>query len=170
VIFLAAGFSLRQRNFKYRLVQFCSGIYFITLIGLVFFPIMIPENWPHNLSRDVIKETLRQVNLIPLRNTGIFDSAPLSAKGIHDLIVNLLMTIPIGLTVPYLFSMRTGPVFLLAAVTGLIFEGIELLVKLMTGTYYHMVDINDVIMNTLGVLSGYVVYRALTWFFRKSSL
>ena len=166
---MTVSYTTRRRTFSYRLVLSGFGIYLIVLIGLVFFPIMIPENRPHNLSREVIKDSLRQVNLIPFYNTGIFDTTPLSVKGIRDLVVNLFMTIPIGLTVPYLLSLRTGPVFLLAAVTGLIFEGTELLVKLMTGTYYHMVDISDVVMNTLGVLSGYIVYLALIWFFRRSS-
>ena len=47
------------------------------------------------------------------------------------------------------------------------FEGIELGVKLITGTFYHTVDINDVIMNTLGVLTGYLFLSVVRWIIHK---
>ncbi len=160
---VAAYFLSRKRSPIFRLVLVCFGIYLILLIGTLFFPILVPGNWPDNLSTSEMRSALQQINLIPFHNTGILDSEPLSGSGILDIFANLLMTIPMGMAIPYLTSMRARFVILLAVVFGLLFEGVELIVKLFTGTFYHTVDINDVLMNTLGVLTGYIIFCILRW-------
>ena len=137
------------------------------VIAFVFFPIPVPGNWPHNLSRSEMRTALESVNLIPLHNTGILSPAPLSRNSVRDIIANLILTVPLGMAVPYLSNMRMRHVLLLAVTVGLMFEGIELGVKLITGTFYHTVDINDVIMNTLGVLAGYIFFSVVRWIIHK---
>lgn len=148
----------RKRSLLYLSVLSCTGIYLMLVFGLVFFPLSVPENWPHNLSIDETKQALQAINLVPLNNTGIFSPEPFNKHSIRDIIINLLMTVPIGFAIPYLAPMRKKFILPLATGTGLLFESIELAVKLITGTFYHTVDINDVIMNTLGFVIGYMMF------------
>jgi glycopeptide antibiotics resistance protein len=155
---MMALFIQRKRRLFYRLVLILFGIYLMLVIAFVFFPIPFPENWPHNLSKNEWKNALQSINLVPLRHTGILSPSPFSNNTTKDIIANLLLTVPLGMAVPYLASLRAKHVLLLAIVAGLFFESVELAVKLITGTFYHTVDINDVIMNTLGVLAGYMLF------------
>ena len=72
--------------------------------------------------------------------------------------MNFLLTIPFGIGLGYLKKPRFMKACLWAFLVGLSLDGIQLVVKLATGTFYHAVDINDVILNTLGVLFGYFLY------------
>lgn len=69
------------------------------------------------------------------------------------------MTIPFGLGMNLFYLVRARRVLWLALGVGLAFEGIELLILLFTPSY-HAVDINDVLLNALGVLFGYGLFRA----------
>jgi glycopeptide antibiotics resistance protein len=160
---IVAFYKSRKRSLFYRFILVCFCSYLLLLTETVFFPILVPVNWPHNLSIAEMKSALEQINLIPFHQTGILDSAPLSASGIQDIFINLLMTVPIGLALTYLVSLRGWSVILLVVATGLLFEGVQLTVKLATGTFYHTVDINDVIMNALGVLVGYIIFKIIQW-------
>ncbi len=112
IMLVAAYFLSRKRSPIFRLVLVCFGIYLILLIGTLFFPILVPGNWPDNLSTSEMRSALQQINLIPFHNTGILDSEPLSGSGILDIFANLLMTIPMGMAIPYLTSMRARFVIL----------------------------------------------------------
>lgn len=110
-----------------------------------------------------MKSALEQVNLIPLHYTGILDAEPLSQTGIRDMVINFMMTLPAGIALPYLLSSRKWFMILLSLIIGVFFESVELAVKLATGTFYHTVDINDVIMNVLGVFTGYLIFSIMRW-------
>jgi glycopeptide antibiotics resistance protein len=133
----------------------------------MFFPIPLPENWPRNLSwRDTIR-ALTEINLIPF-NFGVNSKTFTSFENaLGDIVINVLLTIPFGLGVCYLVPMRAKQVIFLILATGLTLESFQLLGKLSLGVYYHSVDINDVLMNGLGALLGYVFYRLINWFFKK---
>ena len=75
-----------------------------------------------------------------------------------DFGLNFLLTIPFGIGLGYLKKPRFLKMCLWALLVGLSLDGIQLVVKLATGTFYHAVDINDVILNSLGVLFGYFLY------------
>ncbi len=71
---------------------------------------------------------------------------------------NILLTIPFGFGICFLTSLRGKRLFTLALITGLTLEGVQLFIGLVAGYYYHSVDINDVLLNALGVLVGSGMY------------
>lgn len=124
----------------------------------MYFPIPIPENWPANLSWHETAAALDRINLSPL----YFLEFPYRESTyrwlIRDFVINTIMTIPLGYGLGYF--RKPGFVKLLFWVLGIgvVFEGVQILVILITGVFYHTVDINDVIFNALGVLLGWLVY------------
>jgi len=75
-----------------------------------------------------------------------------------DLAANVLLTIPFGLVFPLVSHLRGKSMILLAFVPGLVIETSQLLVSLLLRVAYRGVDINDVLMNGLGVILGYVIF------------
>ena len=78
-----------------------------------------------------------------------------------DFGLNLILTIPFGLGLGFFFKPRFLKLCFWALLTGLSLEGVQLLIKLGAGTFYHTVDINDVILNALGVIVGYGLFLIL---------
>lgn len=148
----------RKRGWKplSRIILF--GFYLIAAIGMIFFPISIPLNWPANLTWKETLLTLRSINLSPLYFLNI-TRHPFSLLWLFvDFGLNIFLTIPLGFGLGHFFKPRFLKLCFWALLTGLTTEGIQLLVKLVLGTYYHTVDINDVILNALGVIIGYCLF------------
>ncbi len=64
------------------------------------------------------------------------------------------MTIPFGVLYPLLRLLPAQHVPLLALAVGFSTESAQLLTMLLLGSNYRTVDINDTILNTLGVMLG----------------
>ncbi|MGV8026554.1 MAG: VanZ family protein [Anaerolineaceae bacterium] len=140
------------------------GFYLLAVLDAIFFPILIPANWPANLNTTEIVRALQQVNWHPFYFGPSVSSASYpgaNMQRIHwfDIIGNILLTIPLGLGIAYFRRMNLKCALWIALTVGLLFEGIQLIVKLILGVYYHAVDINDVIWNALGVLIGFGIFK-----------
>jgi glycopeptide antibiotics resistance protein len=143
------------------------GFYIIAAAGTIFFPISIPLNWPANLSWKETLQSLRSVNLSPLYFLD-FTRHPFSLMWLlRDFGLNAILTIPFGVGLGFFHRPKWLKLLFWAVLTGLTLEGIQLLVKLVLGTFYHTVDINDVILNTLGVIIGYCIFLILQRIFHK---
>jgi len=137
------------------------GLYIIAVVAVIFFPIPIPLNWPANLTWNGALNDLTRTNLSPLYFLS-FTNHPFSLKWLLvDFGLNALLTIPFGFGLGFFFRPKWWKLFLWALLTGFTLEGIQLLVDLTTGILYHTVDINDVILNSLGVMIGYGLFLIL---------
>jgi glycopeptide antibiotics resistance protein len=152
-----------------RLYMFCLalfGFYLLVVIGTVFFPVPVPENWPANLTwRDTLL-SLSQVNLIPFNYRSVFLYRTGFHTALRDIIGNIVLTIPFGFLTGFLLPLRKKQVLWMAVGVGLALEGMQLLLKLTLGVYLHSVDITDVLTNALGVLLGSGFYRTVILIFR----
>jgi len=167
LVFLALmSFRVRRRALVYRagLALFC--FYMMAVINVLFFPILVPENWLDNLRWDEIAFSLantRGVNLIPFNYGRMFSD--LSAGLIRPNIVireiggNILLTIPFGLGTAFLTRISGWRMIGLALGVGLALEGIQLVFMLIGVGYPHSVDVNDILLNGLGVMIGYGLYQ-----------
>jgi glycopeptide antibiotics resistance protein len=153
----------RKRGWFYLLGLALMGFYLLAVIGILFFPIPVPENWPTNLTWGDTLLSLSQVNLIPFNYGSMFLHSTSFYTSFRDIIGNILLTIPFGFGICFLIPLRNKQVLLTAVGVGLTLEGIQLLMKLILGVFFHSVDINDVLMNALGVLVGAGLYRAVKW-------
>ena len=135
---------------------FCAvfGIYFIGVASVVIFPIHIPEN-------DLPFHYKLQLNLSPF-NFGSCDFLFLCLRNIY---LNILLTMPFGFGISFIIKFKSWIVFLLAIAVGLIFEITQLLISLAVRSSFRVVDVNDVILNAIGVLLGYSLFKIFRWLF-----
>ncbi len=162
VLLTAALIRYRKRGWKYQLGLALFGMYLIALLTVVFFPIPIPANWPENLTRQGALRALSEVNLNLFRTAARLISMKASIAMIRDLTMNFILTVPFGFGLAYLKTMNFRQILLHTLLVGLSLEGLQLLIKLGLGVFYHAIDVNDVITNGLGFLTGALFYLGLS--------
>jgi len=148
----------RKRSWTYCLAPALFWLYFLALVGLTLFPIPIPDT---SESRQTVSHILSRVNLIPFDFGGLFNLHPNVIW--HELGGNILLTVPFGLGFTFLVRIRARMIPLLAVTVGLAIETAQLLVSFAIGGAYRGVDINDVLLNAVGMLIGYEIFRASAW-------
>lgn len=153
----------RKKGRTYGLVTGIFGGYVIAVLMIVFFPIPVSVYWPDNLHWSNTLREIRRVNLIPLWYPGLFHFSIKSIGMLVDIVLNILLTIPVGICVPILKPGKPKFILGLAFATGFLMEIAELAVQLVTGIHYHVVTMNDVVMNALGVLTGYGILISIRW-------
>ena len=106
------------------------------------------------ISKGGLMATFQQANvsLIPFQSEGIFTYC-----------MNVIMLMPLGFLLPYIWKNFRNP--LKVALTGFLFSVFIEFSQLPTN---RLSDIDDLIMNTLGAVLGYVVWKLIgNYFFNK---
>lgn len=150
----------KKRNLFYLV---CFSVFWIYLLGVVSATLIpFPPPMAGEFRRPV-SEILSRVNLIPFNFGGLFDLHPNIA--ILELGGNILLTVPFGFMIPFLIRVKGRQIPWLALVVGFSTEFSQLVACLIVGINYRSVDINDTLLNALGVLIGYGIFRGLAIFY-----
>lgn len=127
-------------------------LYLMQVVSVVVFP------FPIDIPDEHFKPS---INLIP------FDFGYCDPRGIEQcfrqIYENILLTIPFGFGVNFIARIKPRHILGLAAGVGAALELIQLAVSLIFRTSFRVVDINDLLLNALGVLIGYGVFRIFGW-------
>ena len=115
---------------------------------MVIFPIHIPDGNPEFVRR-------LQVNLVPFYFGGCY-YLPLCLRNIY---LNILLTIPFGFGISFVAKVKHKDVIWVVVAVGLVFEFSQLIVSLVFRSPFRVVDINDVILNAVGVWLVYALFR-----------
>ena len=145
---------MKKRNFPY--LFFCAifGIYLIGVTSVIVFPIHIPDgNNAHALHL--------RFNLIPLY-FGDCDFVFLCLRTIYE---NVLLTTPFGFGISFIVSFKPKNILWLAIAVGMFFEFLQLILALIFRSAFRAIDINDVILNAIGVLIGYGFFKTFGWLY-----
>lgn len=123
-------------------------VYFMGVIKITLFPIYLMKGLPSNI--------YKSFNFIPFKG-GI---------NITDL-QNLIMTIPLGIGMPFITKInRLKNSFLLGMITGITIETLQYLESFLSkGFTTKIIDINDIIFNCLGTVLGFVILYGLSKIF-----
>lgn len=129
--------------------------YLVCLLCITLYPIPLVRIQSHGFS---------QVNLVPVKRTFSELSAILHSdrkwlafRSLQNIIGNLLLFIPLGLFLPKILAIRSFlSVFLIAGLFSLGIESAQYLLRHFR--IYRSVDIDDIILNTLGALIGLGLY------------
>lgn len=106
------------------------------------------------ISKGGMIETFQQANI------GII---PFQSDGLFTYCMNVIMFMPLGFLLPYIWRNFRNPIKV--ALTGLVFSLFIEFAQLPTN---RLVDIDDLLMNTLGAVLGYVVWKMIgNHFFNK---
>lgn len=111
----------------------------------------------------------QMVNLVPLRTILEFALGENPAQAVRQLVGNVILFVPLGVLLPTM-SPRFQSVTSLfpAAVIASITIEISQLVLGLLGLASRSTDIDDVILNTIGALVGWAVWRPLDAFWAKT--
>lgn len=138
-------FKLRK-TFAY---IFFFTIFFIYLVGVIKFtqfPIYLSEYMRAEMGQTV----WRDMNLIPL--------VTLKYAVLNTSLLNILLTIPFGFGLPFVSNLRFRRVIIAGAIFSIMLEFLQLATALIVGFTFRVVDINDVIFNTIGAVVGYALF------------
>jgi glycopeptide antibiotics resistance protein len=155
---------LLQRDGHRLAYLFCFSVfwlYLLLVVCLTIFPISLPLGQGE---RQSIGHILSRVNLIPFSLGGLF---MLSPRVIFDnLAGNVLLTLPFGFGINFIARPQAKHIPWMAVGVGLAIETTQLTVSLLIGGAYRGVDVNDLLLNALGVLVGYGLFRGFVWLYR----
>jgi glycopeptide antibiotics resistance protein len=144
--------SIRTRSLSHTICAAIFGIYLLFVIDEAFFPLHISGSFA-----DMMREMpfMLGVNLIPFR----FSDASQLGEIIRELALNFALLIPFGFGIRFLVAFSAKDLVWLALAAGISIEAVQLVISLLLGYPYRVIDITDVIMNTLGFLAGYGIFR-----------
>jgi glycopeptide antibiotics resistance protein len=137
-------------------------------VDKAFFPIEISGDYA---------DAMRQVpfssfiNLVPF-NFG-FGLSEMPGLVVMQIVQNILLTVPFGFGLSFVARVRPRDFRWIIPAVGVGIEGMQLIISLALGYPYHVIDINDAILNALGVLIGYRLFClfavAYAWVVRRMS-
>jgi len=157
----------RKKSFKYHLVCIFSVVYFAGLISVTLFPVITD-------SRAIDRQSgfHATVNFIPFKSIlGSLDH-PYSKIGFMNIVGNLLLLLPLGLLTGILMK-RSRNMFRVIAIGLGIAVLIELTQYILTENYVirrRVVDVDDVILNSVGFWLGYGLYKLLSNILRRGRI
>jgi glycopeptide antibiotics resistance protein len=152
----------RSRNLAYLACFAIFSVYMLFVINIVIFPLYIDGIFAEQIRRVSLRQS---VNLIPF-NFNTFDGSfvGLSEDSLVTTLQNILFTLPFGFGLSFVAPVKGKHFLWLALGFGLVAEGLQLFILLL-GYSNRIIDINDVIMNALGVLLGYAAFRLFAWLY-----
>ena len=150
------------------LVRLVFAVYLVVLIGLLFTPFPFPP-WtrlPEESLDGYRPWPFPWVNVVPLETiSGAFRNGLDRQQG-RVLIGNVLAFAPFGVFLPWLWPGRRSLISVIVAglAISLALEAVQLGLSLLIGAPYRVADVDDVVINVLGVALGYGLYRAIGLF------
>ena len=133
-------------------------LYIMLLITVIFF------KYGYMASFILLQETDRPFrgNFIPLKTITFYCRTSSIDITIRELLGNVIAFAPMGFLLPFLFNRIKGvvKVSIISFTISLFFELIQLITNL--GSF----DVDDMILNTLGAIIGFMVYKAIIKNFR----
>ncbi len=157
---------LRRRKHSYPFLFFFSvfWVYLLVVVGMVLFPIPLLDPADGYLWRSSASRIISKINLIPFDYVRYVNVSRMYLF-LRDVVANILLTMPFGFGISFLHPVRAKRVPALAILVGVGIETSQLIANLILGLSYRSVDINDTIMNAIGVMLGYAMFRLFSWIF-----
>ena len=149
----------KQDNFMQVTIQASFFVYVFAVLQLTGYFILFKEisshGWWDKMNHRI--ETHDRVNLEPFRTINIYQTLGKQIMG------NFVMLLPLGIYLPLMYRRlrKAYQFFLILLICFLVSLGIELL---QLATSYRSADIDDVILNTLGGATGFLIYQLIRMF------
>ncbi|AXM88987.1 antibiotic resistance protein VanZ [Anoxybacillus ayderensis] len=156
VMVFIVGVSLIWLRFSKEPIRFfflsSFYLYICLLIRYTQFPITLFTHVPFKQNMDEV------INIVPLINLN---------RTFINYILNIFMTIPFGFIFPLIRKISSKKMIFWSIFVPIIIEGGQLLQFFLTSYSERIIDINDILMNTLGIWIGYFLYHILVFYVEK---
>jgi glycopeptide antibiotics resistance protein len=135
------------------IAAFC--VYLAGVAAVTVFPVVLDRQLVHAMRADGTT-IANGLNLMPFRgiNVGAYSSGQVAG--------NLLLGVPFGFGLPFAGVRSSGAVFAWGVLFAFGIEGSQLALDVIYGFAFRVVDINDVILNSLGVALGILAFLAIS--------
>ena len=147
------------------LIRLAFAVYVVVLVALLYTPFPLPPwtRMPEGSLDSYRPWPFPWVNIVPFETIGIAFRYGLDWQPGRVLVGNVLAFAPFGVFLPVIWPGRHSLVSVAAAglAISLAVETLQLALSLVLGTPYRVADIDDVIINVLGVALGYGLYRLI---------
>lgn len=148
-IYLIKTFKKKSlfRNF----VELTFAVYVTCLISLTIFPIPVDKATIYYAK----ESSYLHNNFIPLQFLNNFSA--------YQSLGNFMLFFPLGFYLPLIIKKINSykKLFVIALLSSLSIEIIQFLISSLVGFTYRITDIDDLILNTLGALFGYFIFKLL---------
>lgn len=149
----------RGHSLSYLLCCMVFGIYLLFALDKTFFPLQISGAYADSMRE--YGSFAQSINLVPFSfgPFGTFEST------FTTLMLNVLLTIPFGFGINFILPIRAKSFIWLGFAVGLGIETAQLLISLLLRYPWRYIDVNDVLMNAVGVWIGYGLFRVFAWLY-----
>jgi len=160
IFYILDVYRRKQKSWIQMIIQASFYIYIFAVLNLtiyfILFRRMAGSEWLHNL----LLRLHNGINLIPFT---IFNKYSIVDR---QIIGNLIMLAPLGIYLPILYSKVSdySKVILIGILTSLSIEIIQLL------TSFRSADIDDIILNSIGIVIGFSLYKIIWGHIRKDAI
>ncbi len=96
------------------------------------------------------QEAGESMNLIPL--------ITLTPQHLKTSLLNILLMVPFGFGLPFITKFRMKKIIVIGILFSIAIELLQLITGFIANITFRVADINDVIFNTLGVVTGYILF------------
>jgi glycopeptide antibiotics resistance protein len=148
----------KKPSLSYLLCFAVFSLYIVIVIDKTLLPIEISGGYADVMRREPF---MSSVNYIPF----YFGPFGTLESSLNTLLLNVALMIPFGFGVNFIAPVKPKHMLWLAPVVGLSIETTQLIISLLLRYAYRIIDINDVLMNTLGVVIGYALFRVFAWLY-----
>lgn len=145
----------RRRSLSFLLFFSLFWFYLLAVASVILFPIVINTDY----SGEIFQPS---INLAPFYFGGCFRDTSLCLRGILE---NIALTIPFGFGISFLCRVKPKNIPCIALGVGIALELSQLIISMVFQSCFRAVDINDTILNGVGVLIGYALFRLFAWFY-----
>ena len=160
LILLAFLKFMKRKSNMYLLCFSVMYIYLCVVLDLTQFPIYASEGMKAAMGG---QNVWREMNLIPLK-TIVTDFS-------MESVLNIIVTIPLGFGLSFLMRYSWQQIMLSGLLVGGCAEAGQLLTALWVGFTFRHVNIDDILLNIIGVLLGYGVFKifrnVFQWGYKK---
>lgn len=165
LVMLAGALWRRQRgvSVSYLLCYAIFGVYLLFALDVAFFPIAISGSEADMLR--AARSFAAFVNVIPFN----FNLSEMPDLVYRQIFQNMLLTIPFGFGVSFVTRVRARDFRWLIPAVGLGAEAVQLVISLLLRYPYRVIDVNDAMLNALGVLIGYGSFRSFAWLYIRAT-
>lgn len=147
---------ITKRKNKIKIFTACIlMVYTVEAVGIFFFPIYYNQQFR--------KLSPPDINLIPLYSITQYSQHFSVGTAVREILGNVFIFIPVGLLLPMIFE-KLRPIkniLICSFLMSLGIETIQLMESLLTHIPNHVVDIDDVILNFIGGIIGYLIFNVL---------
>lgn len=157
ILFVMINLPGRRTSIAQKFFLGALGVYLLFLVGAILFPIPLTSSVGGVYPRSPVSAILERINWNPIGLSSLMAQFPNRVS--FDLVGNVLLTIPFGFGLPFVVRIKGLWYPVVGLGTGLGIETSQLVLSLALGVAYRGVDINDVLMNALGVITGYAAFR-----------